>query len=157
MNEQRRCNECGEERNDTGFYICLFCSSADTEIVERDEMTKFYMDGHILKFHGSLETDSLRQAILWSIEKFKVMAVHLDGGGDYVYNHGSGTCALCVYSENKSDGLVCCAKKCPIYQENENYFGCGKTPYDDFARNQTAHNARREAEFLRGFLSEVVE
>lgn len=35
--EKRRCNECGEEWQDTGDPDCVFCGSDDTEIVMEED------------------------------------------------------------------------------------------------------------------------
>ena len=34
--ERRRCNDCGEEWNDRGDAVCIFCQSEDTELIEGD-------------------------------------------------------------------------------------------------------------------------
>jgi len=34
--ESRKCNECGEWWIDTGDFICPFCGSNETEIIEEE-------------------------------------------------------------------------------------------------------------------------
>lgn len=114
-------------------------------------MSKFYFEQGRLCWNGSLKTDSVRQALEWSIKKWEVTAIHQesqDGQKVPGGNINAYSCPLCImFFWRGCDG-------CPV-RDRTGRRRCTGTPYILFCESFQAKDAWAEAEFLKGLRGEV--
>lgn len=105
----------------------------------------------------SLQISSIRSALVYSIKKWEFVVRFKELTRDAILlDDGSGrTCALCKYLYEVTPICDGFCNGCPILIST-GLLQCEGTPYWEFVRNNTAKNARKELEFLRGLLSEDI-
>lgn len=118
-------------------------------------MFDFYVNAKTLSLELSKELPedmTTEQALLLSIEKWKMIAVFVEAG-IYVNDGGLDTCALCHKFRHEA------CKGCPVAMAGA--FGCGGTPYD--AYNEALEHeddvrmleaAQAEVEFLEDLMEQ---